>query len=311
MAPPRWSSPASCLFSPFFEYPRPLNFSFMTPYIVHLINQLFVYFSSVLNSFVNFWRKEWCFSTNLPSFRELGTSQTALHGVEWTATAALVSLTLAGLALDAQWSQACMKLFMGSSLWFMRGRVVQAWPQFQVQESDPLTEVPSCTGCVLWATHWTSLLSWVSYLQSTGSNSTWPGMLGRSHKTKQLRCLAESPVCRTYSLSATWLMELSPGEGHDCRHWLAVIILLHILHLFIFLLGTLKTGGVNGTCCRSVKGHPFFEERFTKNLDPPVISYLGSLDSGNSQKYKKKLTLKMLTPELWITAENWNWANII
>ena len=125
-----------------------------------------------------------------------------------------------------------MKLLMGSSLWLLRGRVAQAWLQFQVQESDPLTEVPWCTSCVLWATHWTSLLSWVSYLQSIGSNSTWPGMLGRSHKIKQVRCLAESPVCRTYSLSATWLMALSPGEGHNCRHCWAVIILLHILHFF-------------------------------------------------------------------------------
>lgn len=184
-----------------------------------------------------------------------------------------------------------MKLLMGSSLWLLRGRVAQAWLQFQVQESDPLTEVPWCTSCVLWATHWTSLLSWVSYLQSIGSNSTWPGMLGRSHKIKQVRCLAESPVCRTYSLSATWLMALSPGEGHNCRHWWAVVILLHILHFF-FLLGTLKTGGVNGACRRSVKGHPSFEERFTKNLDPSVISHLGSLDSGNSQKYRKSLLWK-------------------
>lgn len=175
--------------------------------------------------------------SHLPSCRKLGTSQIAPHGVGCGRLYEQPLLWLVG-----PWHMQPLMHNVANHVWNSSwAPPSDSWgaegprlgPSFR-SRVWPFDWSPWCTSCVLWATHWTSLLSWVSYLQSIGSNSTWPGMLGRSHKIKQVRCLAESPVCRTYSLSATWLMVLSPGEGHDCRHWWAVIILLRILLFFFF-----------------------------------------------------------------------------
>ena len=178
MAPPQWSPPASCPLpslntqDPRISLSRPLHSASDKSVIC-----VFLFSPQLISKFL---RGRVMFFQSSILQRAWHVTNSSSWGWVWQAVwTASAGLTLAKAALDAQWSQPCRKLLMGSSLWFMRARVAQAWPpfqpQFQVQESDPLTEVPSCTSWVLWATHWTSLLSWISYLQSMGSNSTWPG----------------------------------------------------------------------------------------------------------------------------------------